>query len=142
MTPKATKHKSPDERSQSEREVKRAKLDVSDMQNAVQDEQVPEGVQQVENPNSQPTKPEAKRPRIKKLTPPRPFPTVPASVSATGPRSARSEGKNYICITRNTPLAAYLRRCKDVVLEDGWVASFLTCLAMTSDLSQGIKLCT
>lgn len=60
---------------------------------------------------------------IKKLVPPRPFPTVPTSESATGPRSAHKEGKNYICITRKTPLAAYLRRCKDVVLSDGCVLS-------------------
>jgi len=57
--------------------------------------------------------------KIKKLVPPRPFPTVPASVSATGPRSAHHEGKNYIAITRKIPLGAYLRRCKDVVLKDG-----------------------
>ncbi|KAJ3524749.1 hypothetical protein NM688_g8510 [Phlebia brevispora] len=55
----------------------------------------------------------------RKLAPPRPFPTVPTSVSATGPRSAHVEGKNYICITRKTPLGAYLRRCKDMVLKDG-----------------------
>ncbi|KAI0093797.1 hypothetical protein BDY19DRAFT_275486 [Irpex rosettiformis] len=48
-----------------------------------------------------------------------PFPTVPTSVSATGPRSAHVEGKNFICITRKTPLGMYLRRCKDVVLKDG-----------------------
>ncbi|KAH9915767.1 uncharacterized protein BXZ73DRAFT_53021 [Epithele typhae] len=57
--------------------------------------------------------------RVRKLVPPRPFPTVPASVSATGPRSAHTEGKNYICITRRTELGAYLRRCKDVFLKDG-----------------------
>ena len=55
----------------------------------------------------------------RKLAPPRPFPTVPTSVSATGPRSAHVEGKNYICVTRKTPLGAYLRRCKDVILKDG-----------------------
>ena len=55
----------------------------------------------------------------RKLKPPRPFPTVPTSVSATGPRSAHLNGKNYICITRKTPLGMYLRRCKDVVLKDG-----------------------
>lgn len=58
---------------------------------------------------------------IKKLVPPRPFPTVPTSVSATGPRSAHKEGKNYICLTRKTPLGAYMRRCKDVILKDGSV---------------------
>lgn len=57
--------------------------------------------------------------KYRKLAPPRPFPTVPTSVSATGPRSAHVEGKNYICVTRKTPLAMYLRRCKDVVLKDG-----------------------
>lgn len=59
--------------------------------------------------------------KVRKLDPPRPFPTVPASVSATGPRSAHTEGKNYICVTRRTELAAYLRRCKDVILKDGYV---------------------
>lgn len=59
------------------------------------------------------------RARINKLVPPRPFPTVPASVSATGPRSSHKEGKNLICITRKTSLGRYLRRCKDVIIEDG-----------------------
>lgn len=68
------------------------------------------------NASAGPSKPKH---TIRKLVPPRPFPTVPASVSATGPRSAHTEGKNYICITRKTPLGAYLRRCKDVVLKDG-----------------------
>ena len=58
--------------------------------------------------------------KLKKLAPPRPFPTVPTSVSATGPRSAHKEGKNYMCLTRKTPLAAYLRRCKEVFLKDGY----------------------
>ena len=62
-----------------------------------------------------------RKPKVRKLAPPRPFPTVPASVSATGPRSAHTEGKNYICITRRTELGAYLRRCKDVFLKDGCV---------------------
>ncbi|EKM56018.1 uncharacterized protein PHACADRAFT_257033, partial [Phanerochaete carnosa HHB-10118-sp] len=57
----------------------------------------------------------------RKLAPPRPFPTVPMSVSATGPRSAHVQGKNYICITRKTPLGAYLRRCKGVTLKAGCV---------------------
>jgi hypothetical protein len=59
--------------------------------------------------------------KYRKLAPPRPFPTVPTSVSATGPRSAHVQGKNYICVTRKAPLAMYLRRCKDVVLNDGQV---------------------
>ncbi|KAG6845214.1 hypothetical protein H0H87_012541 [Tephrocybe sp. NHM501043] len=61
-----------------------------------------------------------KKRRINKLVPPRPFPTVPTSVSATGPRSAHKEGKNFICITRKTALGAYMRRCKDIVLKDGY----------------------
>ena len=64
--------------------------------------------------------------RVKKLIPPRPYPTVPAGVSATGPRSAHHEGKNYITITRKTKLGSYLRRCKDVVLKDGCVRSITT----------------
>ncbi|KAG5649583.1 hypothetical protein H0H81_002997 [Sphagnurus paluster] len=58
--------------------------------------------------------------RINKLAPPRPFPTVPTSVSATGPRSAHKEGKNFICLTRKTALGAYMRRCKDIILKDGY----------------------
>ncbi|KZT74140.1 hypothetical protein DAEQUDRAFT_807831 [Daedalea quercina L-15889] len=65
---------------------------------------------------------------IRKLVPPRPFPTVPASVSATGPRSAHTEGKNYICITRKTQLGAYLRRCKDVVMKDGYKSLHLSAM--------------
>ncbi|KAK0450433.1 uncharacterized protein EV420DRAFT_1274908, partial [Desarmillaria tabescens] len=56
----------------------------------------------------------------RRLSAPRPFPIVPASVSATGPRSAHKEGKNLICITRKTALGAYMRRCKDLVLKDGY----------------------
>lgn len=119
MSPTATKRKSPDDQSQDGRDVKRAKLDIPDMSNAVQDEQASEEAQQVVMPDATPVMPVTKRPKIKKLTPPRPFPAVPSSVSATGPRSAHPEGKNYICISRKTPLAAYLRRCKDIVLEDG-----------------------
>jgi hypothetical protein len=59
------------------------------------------------------------RRRINKLAPPRPFPKVPTSVSATGPRSNHKEGKNLICITRKTSLACYLRRCKDIIIKDG-----------------------
>ncbi|KAF8520183.1 hypothetical protein BU17DRAFT_47030 [Hysterangium stoloniferum] len=58
--------------------------------------------------------------RIRKLAPPRPFPTVPTSVSASGPKSAHKEGKNLICITRQTPLAAYLTRCKKLLVEQGY----------------------
>lgn len=68
--------------------------------------------------------------KIRKLVPPRPFPTVPTSVSATGPRSAHTEGKNLICISRKTPLGAYLRRCKDVFLKDGYVMYPFALLAL------------
>lgn len=60
------------------------------------------------------------RPKIRKLAPPRPFPTVAPSAPATAPRSLHTEGKNNICVTRRTKLAAYLRRCKALVLEDGF----------------------
>ncbi|CAL1703403.1 unnamed protein product [Somion occarium] len=66
--------------------------------------------------------------QVRKLAPPRPFPTVPTSVSATGPRSAHSEGKNYICVTRKTPLGAYLRRCKDLILKDGYKSLHLSAM--------------
>ena len=36
---------------------------------------------------------------IRKLAPSRPFPVVPTSVSATGPKSAFHGGKNLICVT-------------------------------------------
>ncbi|KAK7035825.1 ribonuclease P protein subunit p20 [Favolaschia claudopus] len=75
-----------------------------------------------------PPKPEPQRPRINKLTPARPFPTVPTSVSATGPRSAHKEGKNLICITRKTPLGTYLRRCKNVIINDGYKTLHLSAM--------------
>jgi len=43
-----------------------------------------------------------------KLTPPRPFPKVPTSSNATGPYSARADGKNLLCITRHVELGAYV----------------------------------
>ncbi|KAG1819706.1 uncharacterized protein BJ212DRAFT_1240326, partial [Suillus subaureus] len=58
--------------------------------------------------------------RIRKLAPPRPFPTVAPSAPATAPRSLHTEGKNNICVTRRTKLAAYLCRCKALILEDGF----------------------
>ncbi|KAI0303514.1 hypothetical protein B0F90DRAFT_1711602 [Multifurca ochricompacta] len=66
--------------------------------------------------------------RLKKLDPPRPFPTIPAGASASGPRSAHREGKNYITITRKTKLGAYLRRCKDIILKDGYKSLHLSAL--------------
>ncbi|TFK46378.1 hypothetical protein OE88DRAFT_1667710 [Heliocybe sulcata] len=66
--------------------------------------------------------------KIRKLNPRRPFPTVPTSVSATGPRSAHTEGKNHICISRKTPLGAYLRRCKDAIIKDGYKTLHLSAM--------------
>ncbi|KAF8968330.1 hypothetical protein BDZ97DRAFT_1755373 [Flammula alnicola] len=68
------------------------------------------------------------RQRIKKLVPPRPFPTVPQSVSATGPRSSHREGKNLICLTRKTSLGNYMRRCKDVIIKDGYKTLHLSAM--------------
>ncbi|KAJ3738810.1 hypothetical protein DFH05DRAFT_736526 [Lentinula detonsa] len=59
-------------------------------------------------------------PRIHKLTPARPFPLIPTSMSASGPPSAHTEGKNLICITRMTSLGAYMRRCKNIIIKDGY----------------------
>ncbi|KAF8655823.1 hypothetical protein AX16_002908 [Volvariella volvacea WC 439] len=69
-------------------------------------------------------------PRVhrRKLAPPRPWPTVPPSASATGPRSAFREGKNYICITNKTKLGAYMRRCKELVIEDGFKTLHLSAM--------------
>lgn len=58
--------------------------------------------------------------KIIKLQPARPFPSVPTSVNPSTPHSSHHEGKNYICITRHTPLGAYLSRCKDVLIQDGY----------------------
>ncbi|KDR81868.1 hypothetical protein GALMADRAFT_240120 [Galerina marginata CBS 339.88] len=71
---------------------------------------------------------EKTRPRIRKLVPPRPFPTVPTSVSATGPRSSHREGKNMICLTRKTSLGNYMRRCKEVILVDGYKTLHLSAM--------------
>ncbi|EIN08025.1 hypothetical protein PUNSTDRAFT_70261 [Punctularia strigosozonata HHB-11173 SS5] len=65
---------------------------------------------------------------VRRLDPPRPWPTVAPSVSATGPRSAHHEGKNYICITRKTKLGAYLRRCKELVIKDGYKTLHLSAM--------------
>ncbi|GLB35464.1 hypothetical protein LshimejAT787_0210290 [Lyophyllum shimeji] len=75
---------------------------------------------ETQTPQADSRTPAPRRRRINKLAPPRPFPTVPTSVSATGPRSAHKEGKNIICVTRKTALGAYMRRCKDVILKDGY----------------------
>ncbi|TRM59846.1 hypothetical protein BD626DRAFT_506600 [Schizophyllum amplum] len=68
------------------------------------------------------------RRRINKLAPSRPWPTVARADSATGPRSAHKEGKNYICITRKTNLGAYMRRCKDLILQDGYKTLHLSAM--------------
>ncbi|KAF4578488.1 hypothetical protein EYR40_001361 [Pleurotus pulmonarius] len=71
------------------------------------------------------SKPKVQR---RKLVPSRPFPTVARGDSATGPRSAHKEGKNKICITRKTPLGAYMRRCKDIILKDGYKSLHLSAM--------------
>jgi hypothetical protein len=83
---------------------------------------------QAANPVTDTTPPVKPKRTIKKLVPPRPFPTVLTSVSATGPRSQHKEGKNFICITRKTPLSSYLRRCKDVILKDGYKTLHLSAM--------------
>ncbi|KAG9082235.1 hypothetical protein FRC07_014268 [Ceratobasidium sp. 392] len=55
-----------------------------------------------------------------KLKPQRPVPTVHPASNVTGPRSSHVEGKNVICVTRATKLATYLRRCKSLILDDGF----------------------
>ncbi|KAG8689806.1 hypothetical protein FRC11_000471 [Ceratobasidium sp. 423] len=55
-----------------------------------------------------------------KLKPQRPVPTVHPASNVTGPRSSHTEGKNVICVTRSTKLGAYLRRCKSLILDDGY----------------------
>ncbi|TFK34850.1 hypothetical protein BDQ12DRAFT_726513 [Crucibulum laeve] len=66
--------------------------------------------------------------RIIKLVPPRPWPTVPTSMSATGPASAHREGRNFICLTRKTALGAYMRRCKDLIIKEGYKTLHLSAM--------------
>jgi hypothetical protein len=80
----------------------------------------PTNVTPVTTPVKPAPQPSKRREHIRKLAPPRPFPTVPTSVSASGPKSSHKEGKNLICITRNTPLAAYLSRCKKLLVDEGF----------------------
>ena len=65
--------------------------------------------------------PLAPKPKIIKLKPARPYPTVPISSSATVPRSRRAEGLNMVCVTRRTDLGSYLRQCRDILTKDGYV---------------------
>lgn len=71
--------------------------------------------------NTQSRGPLAPKPKIIKLKPARPYPTVPTSSSATVPKSRRAEGRNKICVTRRTELGSYLRQCRDVLTKDGYV---------------------
>ena len=52
----------------------------------------------------------------RKLAPKRPFPSVARSVNASGPKSSHHEGANLICVSRKTPLARYLKRCKELLI--------------------------
>ena len=85
----------------------------------------PAGTTQSLQHNQPGTEKEAQQPRrrIRKLVPPRPWAINPAADNPTGPRSAK-EGKNYISLTRKTPIGAYMRRCKALFLDDGYVHSF------------------
>lgn len=86
-----------------------------------------------------------KRVKINKLAAPRPFPAVAASASATGPCSSHTEGKNYICLTRKTSLGAYMRRCKNLVVNDGYVALLLSrskCSPIPAILDTKLSTCT
>ncbi|KAF9265855.1 hypothetical protein L218DRAFT_897735 [Marasmius fiardii PR-910] len=76
-----------------------------------------------ENQNQNP-----KKSQRRKLVAPKPFPTVAKSASATGPRSAHVEGKNFICITRKTSLSTYMRRCKDLVIKNGYKTLHLSAM--------------
>lgn len=51
----------------------------------------------------------------------RPWPSVPGSSNATGPRSARADGNNKFLISRKVELAVYLRKLKECVLKEGYV---------------------
>lgn len=75
------------------------------------------------------------RPKIVKLAPARPYPTVPTSANATGPRAKRTEGNNKICVTRKTELGAYLRRCRDVIVKEGWAMPFSNVFAILTPFS-------
>jgi len=70
----------------------------------------------------------AQRRRVNKLVPPRPFPTVPTSVSATAPRTTHQEGKNCVCLTRKTSLGTYMRRCKELIIKDGYKTLHLSAM--------------
>jgi hypothetical protein len=97
-------------------------LEVTDAQNK------PHGTQsstkklsRTKKKNTQGPGPLAPKPKIIKLKPARPYPTVPTSSSATVPKSRRAEGRNEICVTRRTELGSYLRQCRDVLTRDGYV---------------------
>ncbi|KAK2460646.1 hypothetical protein APHAL10511_007116 [Amanita phalloides] len=64
---------------------------------------------------NKPTKPGQK---IRKLVPPPPW---------SEPRSGK-EGKNYISLTRKTALGAYMRRCKALILDDGYTSIHLSAM--------------
>jgi hypothetical protein len=73
------------------------------------------------------------RPKIVKLAPHRPYPTVPTSSSATGPKSKRAEGNNKICVTRRTNLGTYLSQCKNLFIKGGYVIIKVSITCRASD---------
>ncbi|KAG8816036.1 hypothetical protein FRC18_001202 [Serendipita sp. 400] len=88
-----------------------------------------------------PTKAPLKRkPKIKKLAPQRPYPTVPTSSNATGPKSKRKEGNNKICITRRMELGAYLSQCRDLFVKQGYTEVYLA--AMGAAIPHAVMLAT
>ncbi|KAI6036997.1 hypothetical protein BKA83DRAFT_4170575, partial [Pisolithus microcarpus] len=68
--------------------------------------------------------PPRKRLRIRKLAPPRPYPTVPLGRSATGSaldslQRPSPDEPMCLCVTRKTALPVYIRRCTSAFLQDG-----------------------
>jgi hypothetical protein len=96
--------------------------------------------------NTQPTGrgPLAPKPKITKLKPARPYPTVPTSSSATVPKSRRAEGRNKVCVTRRTELGSYLRQCREVLTKDGYVHTHpleLTACLPSAQLQGALSVC-
>ncbi|KAF8610721.1 hypothetical protein BDV93DRAFT_484159 [Ceratobasidium sp. AG-I] len=87
------------------------------------------------------TKPTTASTRVK-LKPQRPAPTVHPASNTTGPRSSHVEGKNVICVTRATKLASYLRRCKSLVLDDGYAFKTIHLYALGAAIPQLLLLVT
>ncbi|KAG8831320.1 hypothetical protein FRC17_003273 [Serendipita sp. 399] len=104
-------------------------------------EKVKQKEKQTVGTRSIPTKgPLKRRPKITKLAPQRPYPTVPTSSSATGPKSKRKEGNNKICVTRRTTLGAYLSQCRNLFVKQGYTELYLS--AMGAAIPHAVMLAT